>query len=131
MSDHASEALVHASRRAEQQPFFLASVLAAYRTAHQFDDARLADMLGCTPDDLIRLALCRRPAPESARFSAEIDHLARRFGLRGDRLAAMIRQVDALTALAQHLQTAAPATALLRAARDRTDPAPSEEAPDE
>lgn len=129
MRDHASEALARAAQRAEQQPFFLASVLAAYRATHQLDDASLADLLGCAPDDLVRLALCRRPAPESARFSAEVDHLARRFGLHGDRLAAIIRQVDALTALAQHLQTAAPATGLLRAARDRTNPV--EEAPDE
>ncbi|WP_322510890.1 hypothetical protein [Chloroflexus sp.] len=131
MSSSNSDALTRAAQRAEQQPFFLASVLAAYRAAHQLDDTGLANMLGCATSDLIRLALCRRPAADSAQFSADVDHLARRFGLHSDRLAAMIRQVDALTAIKQQLEAAEPATGLLRAARDRAEPASSEEFPND
>lgn len=127
MSGNASDALARAARRAEQHPFFLASVLAAYQAANHLDDAGLADFLGCEASDLVHLALCRRPAADSERFGADIDHLARRFRLHGDRLAAVIRQVDALAAIKQQLQVHEPGVGMLRAARDRDDQADSEE----
>jgi hypothetical protein len=127
MSSDSSDALARAARRAEQQPFFLAGVLAAYQSANHLDDAGLADLLGCEISDLVSLALCRRPAADSAQFGADIDHLARRFRLRGDRLVTIIRQVDALAALKQQLQVDGPRAGMLRAARDRDEQADNEE----
>jgi hypothetical protein len=132
MSTKPTDSLLRAARRAAEQPFFLASVLQAYQAANSFDDAALADLLGCTPNDLPRLGLCRRPAADQSTFAADIAHLAKRFQLNGDQLVAVIRQVDALQALRQHLGTTESASRLLRAARDRDEPADtSQENPDD
>lgn len=121
MTDRGSESLARAAHRATQQRFFLASVFAAFQTANKLDDAALAHLLDCSVHVLPRLALCRRPAAEPAAFSADIDHLARRFQVDGERLAAIVRQVDALQALQQHMAGNAHAADLLRAARDRDE----------
>jgi len=121
MSNKVSESLSRAAQRAVEQRFFLASVLQAYQAAHRLDNTMLADLLNCAVDDLPRLALCRRPVADQSTFIADIEHLARRFQLNGDQLAMIIRQVDALQALRQHLDTAGSALRLLRAARDRED----------
>ena len=127
MSSNSSDALARAARRAEQQPFFLAGVLAAYQDANRLDDVALAALLGCQAADLTRLALCRRPATEQARFLADIDHLAQRFQLRGDQLAMIIRQVDALAAIQQQLQVSDTGAGMLRAARDPEEPTATDE----
>lgn len=127
MSTNSSDALARAARRAEQQPFFLASVLAAYKDANRLDDVAMAALLGCQPADLTRLALCRRPDTEQVRFLADIDHLAQRFQLRGDQLAIIIRQVDTLAAINQQLQISNVGAGMLRAARDHEEPATTDE----
>lgn len=127
MSSSSSDALAQAARRAEQHPFFLAGVLAAYRDANRLNDVALAALLGCRAADLTRLALCRRPATEQARFLADIDHLAQRFQLRGDQLAMIIRQVDALAAIQQQLQVSDTGAGMLQAARDYDESAATDE----
>ncbi|MBP1464376.1 hypothetical protein EYB53_001525 [Candidatus Chloroploca sp. M-50] len=127
MSSNVSNALARAARRAEQQPFFLASVLAAYRQANRLDDAALATLLDCQLADMLRLALCRRPATEQTQFMADVDQLAQRFNLRGDQLAMIIRQVDALAAIQQQVQVAYDGMGMLRAARDHEEPAAIDE----
>jgi hypothetical protein len=121
MSNKPAGSLARAALRAGAQPFFLASILQAYQTANSLDDGAFADLLGCDLNDLPRLALCRRPAADSQTFAADIVHLAGRFQLDGDQLAAVIRQIDALQALQEHLGATQAASGLLRAARDRDE----------
>src|SRR5690242_7445461 len=123
MSSKPAESLTRAARRAGEQPFFLASILQAYQRANNLDDLALADLLGCTLNNLPRLALCRRPAIDSQAFATDVAHLAGRFQLNGEQLAMVIRQVDALQALRHHLGAAQTASGLLQAARDRDEPA--------
>ena len=126
MTSTPQQALIRAARRASQQPFFLASVLRAYQEANSLDDDGLAQLLSCAPAELPRLALCRRPAAEPAAFAADLDHLTQRFNLDGGQLAAVVRQVDALQAMRQHLAVGDQATGSLRAARDRDEEGASE-----
>lgn len=130
MRSKRSESLLRAARRASQEPFFLASVLHSYQMANNLEDGVLAELLSCALDDLPRLALCRRPVASSSTFLAEIEHLAQRFELHGDQLAMMIRQVDALDSLRQHLGAFQATSRMLRAARDHdetTDPSPEDD----
>ena len=90
--------IMRAAERARLRPFFMASVLAAYCRMHDLSDDALARLLGCSPDDVVRLALCRRPIAQSPTFLSDIDHLARRFAIPGERLIQIIRDVDALPA---------------------------------
>jgi hypothetical protein len=114
-----SQALRRTAQRAETNPFFLAHTLHVYQTTHDLDDAALAALLGCAEDDLARLALCRRPTAETSTFRTDVEHLAQRFQLHIDQLANIIRQVDTLQAIQQHLEREVGARGLLQAARDR------------
>ena len=106
--------LAQAAERASSDPFFLGYALRAYRQAQEMDVEELSGWLGCPPGDLPRLALCRCPAPD--RFQDDLQRLSHRFGLRTDRLAALLRQVEFLEAL--RLQPQPTSTGLLLAARD-------------
>jgi hypothetical protein len=109
--------LVHAAARAEEQPFFLASALTAYRRLAGYDEAGLAVWLGCSPVALARLALCRRPDGESAMFSDEVQRIAAFAGANATRLANLLRTVEN----AEAMRT--PAADALIAAHDRERPA--------
>lgn len=67
---------------AEQDPFFTASALAAFRRARGLDEAALAAWLECPLDALHRLALRRRP-----RTLSEALRLATQVGANAARLA--------------------------------------------
>jgi hypothetical protein len=69
--------------RCAGDPFFLASALAAYQLRHGLDDAALAALLGCAPDVLTQLRLCRRPAAAlpSRTAADDVVEIAARLGL--------------------------------------------------
>jgi hypothetical protein len=123
MNTNPTSSLVRAAQRAVSNPFFLASTLKEYQRAHHLDNEALATLLECHVDDLPRLALCRRPVEAQQTFVHDIDHLAQRFHLQADQLAAIIRQVDTLTLWQQqmpfHQQATSPG--MLTAARDREE----------
>jgi hypothetical protein len=115
--------LRRAAQRAAARPAFLAASLLPYAQAEGLDDAALAARLGCAPDALARLLLCRQPRPEPAAFRADVARLADAFALDPVQLASVLRTAAALAALRE--PTAG--TGQLAAARDRPpDPAPAE-----
>jgi hypothetical protein len=119
--------LAHAARRARDQEGFLAGALAAYQEANGMDDAALAAFLGCAPEALPRLALCRRPAPDPARFRAGIQEIAAYTGAAIGPLARLLREVAANEAL-----QGARDTGMMLAARDHlpdASPEPASDAP--
>ena len=115
--------LLRAGAAAAARPAFLAWTLARFRSAERLDDDGLARWLGIDPGQVRWLGLCRRPRPE--RFAADTRAIAERFGVEPSRLAALIRQVEALDALGGAVDQDA---GVLAAARDREDGA---EAPPE
>lgn len=131
MNKEPSPAIRRAAERAADQPFFLAGVLRAYQAAYHWDDTTLAAFLGCTVEDMPRLALCRRPRATPAEFRADIQHLMARFGLHADNLAHLMREVDALAGIKQRPVQIEGTQHMLRAARDRDDADEYEEPPTE
>src|SRR5437879_4873471 len=122
MSSNPSKALERAAQRALTSDFFLASTLYEYQQANHLSGEALAALLGCDVKDLPRLALSRRPsAINESVFWHDIEHLAQRFHLSADQLTTIIRRVDSLRALRQHLDATSSAQGMLRAARDRED----------
>lgn len=122
MGSNPSKALERAAQRAITSEFFLASTLYEYQQANHLDDEALATLLGCDVNALPRLALCRRPsAVDQNVFWHDVKHLAQRFHLSADQLATVIRRVDSLRALRQHLVSTSSTQGMLRAARDRED----------
>lgn len=99
MTDDQSPLLIcRAATAAEARPRFLAATFARYRTAEGLDNAALADHLGLSADRFCALALCLRPRPSS--FRDDIMALADKMEMNPARLAAVIRQVEVLEALA-------------------------------
>jgi hypothetical protein len=115
--------LAWAARRARGREAFVASALASYQELHQLDDAALAAWLGLPEPALADLALCLRPAADAPSFRADVERIAAHVGASRQRLAKLLREADAVTAL-----RAAPAPGgrqagqgILKAARDRRD----------
>lgn len=94
--DHPMDALRDAAARAKNDPFYLSGLLEAYRQMENLSQEELARQLGCLPDMLPRLALCRRP--DQARFRDDIRTIASRFAIRPDRLANLVRAAEAYQA---------------------------------
>ncbi|WP_376793832.1 hypothetical protein [Thermogemmatispora sp.] len=110
-------ALLYAAQRAAQRRFFLASALQEYWSLHRLDEQALAYEPGCSSDDLPRLALCRRPAGDAEMFLKDVELLARRFHLKGERLVALLRQVEVSEALRVSVLRSSQDHGLPRAAR--------------
>jgi len=110
--------IAHAAQRAGAEPWTLGHLLSRYCDMEGTSDANLATELGCAPDTLRWLYLCRVPSP--ARFGEDVERIAQRFGLDVHRLAALVRRADALAALGAPGHDAGERE-LLMAARDRED----------
>lgn len=110
-------ALRRAAERAQSDPFFLAGLLQRYREEELLDESALADFLGCRPEDLPRLALCRRPG-DGAAFRRDISILAQRFRLHERALIRLVRVAESLEGMANE--------GGLLAARDRESAAGTE-----
>ena len=107
------------ARRVEGDPFFLAGLLADYADSESIDEAGLAAALGCDPEALTAIRLCRAPRPDRFGFREDVDQIAGRFGLDADRLAAVVRRGEAI----RRLRPAAPGGhGFLAAARDGETP---------
>jgi hypothetical protein len=79
--------LHRAGKRASEHTFFLAAKLIAYQQYHELTDQRLADILGCSLENLMRLRLCR--APET---SEELVQVAARGNVDAQKLASVLQE---------------------------------------
>jgi len=121
-----SDPLEGLGRRVEQDQFFLALLLAEYARAERLDDTGLAQALGCRPETLTGIRLCRAPRPDPAGFREDVCQVAERFGLDAGRLRDVVREAEALRRLREG---AAGPPGFLMAARDRPEEPPPFEGP--
>ena len=121
------QAAVRAGRRA----FFVAGDLLTYQRLQGIGDDELAAFLGCPPDALPGLALCRKPDTRGADFRAEVEAIAAYAGVNRIRLAELFCEVAAVTALRR--ANPDPGAGFLLAARDHPgegEPGPAVPTPD-
>ncbi len=104
------------ARRASAEPSFLGWQLAAFARARGFDDAALADFLGCPVATLANVRLCGTIRTDH--FRTDVTSVATKFGLSAARLADAAKPLPA-----EPLREPASADApgVLLAARDRSD----------
>jgi hypothetical protein len=122
-----TERLDALARRVQTDPAFLAAALADYARGERLDEHGLAAALGCPPERLSLLRLCRRPRAEPPeQFRRDVEQVAARFDVRVDVLAEIVRRADALTALRR---APADARGTLMAARDREEATPPADNP--
>ena len=123
MSVEEEDFLHSAVARIEGDVFFMASVLAAYRREFQIDDPEIARMLHCRPQDLVNVALCRKPRLEDHReFLSDIRVIAEYAHCDWSELAKLTRAVQSLSTL-RALADGSQRT-LLKAARPKRTPGP-------
>jgi len=121
-SNETSRLLRYAARRAAQNRFFLAEYLNEFNIIRGMTEDELARFLGCSPGLLPKLALCRRPDPDSPRFRSDVEWIAATFDIQPERLARLIREVDTLKALAgARIKRQEVPDGLLAVARDDED----------
>jgi hypothetical protein len=118
------------AEHASQSQEFFGAFLFAFQQQEKLGKDGLLRHLETTPELLTRLALCRRPVSDSPNFIQEIRQISEFTQIDAGILAAILRQVEALDALASRgkivqLDKSATRgvgnvhTGLLAAARDR------------
>ena len=85
--------------RAKVHQSFLGYVLTLYQQSRGQSEADLANWLGCTPEQLGRLSLCRRPAGTDATFKNDVEALAQFAGVDAGRLVQVLRAAESIVAL--------------------------------
>jgi hypothetical protein len=115
-----NESLLALIARARTDPHFLASLLQVYAETQNLDDAGLVAWLGCAPEDLPMLQLCRPPRTDNAGFREDVELICKRFHIEPTRLADCVKRARTLLRLreTEHRPTDA---GYLLAARDREE----------
>src|SRR5262245_26666490 len=106
------------AQRLESDPAFLSAALAAYVRATGVTMAAAAKSLGCSPETLTLVRLCRMPALQASEFRRGIERITAEFAVRANVLAEMTRLGQVLL----RLQGQEPSRPALLAARDRARP---------
>jgi hypothetical protein len=114
-----SDPLDDLARRVQDDPFFLAAALAHYARSEHLDDDRLAAALGCSPQTLPALRLCRMPGAGAHPFARDVDRIAQHFRVDPDILTEAVRRWEALRRLREG---AGDGRGTLLAARDEPPP---------
>ena len=104
-----NDMLLKMSHLASQDPFYWGWRFARYSEMTGMSAAELARELGCVPETVKSISLCRAPRPEPPHFRKDIESVADRFQVRADRLMRIARYVQV-----------ARDESLLLAARDRS-----------
>jgi len=105
-----------AARDATGRPWTLGALLQLYAEREHCTMENLAGELGCRPELLQRIALCRRPRDD--RFAEDIATVASRFDVDPVALLRIARHAAVVGRIALSIVGGAPA---LMAARDRDD----------
>jgi hypothetical protein len=114
MTKHFKPSLDRLVQLAQERPTLLAGPLQLYKEQEGLDDQQLAAVLGCEPEAIPRLALCKRPRP-APHFREDVERIASFIHADMLQLAMLMRALESREALSHRPGTARLA---LLAARD-------------
>jgi hypothetical protein len=109
------EMLERAAGRLATDDRFLSSLLAG-GPAGRLNIDQLARELNCSPETIVRLALCFRPRQSPTDFQADVGRIATSLGMSEERLTVFLREAEVLAAFRR---PPAADQGMLAAARDR------------
>lgn len=89
-----NDMLLKISRFASNDPFYLGWYLDRYSEMRGMSMAELGRELGCLPETVNSISLCRAPRSEPPHFRSDIERVADRFQVRADRLMTVVRYVQ-------------------------------------
>ncbi len=82
------------SRLASDDPFYMGWHLARYSKMKGLSISEMGKELGCLPETVTSISLCRAPRSEPPHFRNDIERVANRFQVRADKLVGIIRYVQ-------------------------------------
>lgn len=110
------EMLERAVARVADDEAFVASALHDWGGGH-LDLEKAASFLGCTPNAVVQLALCRRPVGTSKSFRQDVAQIAAHVCVDETRLLELLREASSIAAFRK-----ADGAQMLAAARDDRGP---------
>lgn len=114
-----SDMLAKISSLASQDEFYLGWHLTRYSNMKGMTMTEVSEELGCLPEVVSSISLCRAPRAEPPHFQMDVERVAERFQIRADRLMNIVRRSQT----ASH-------ESMLMAARDRDVNEDEESGPD-
>jgi hypothetical protein len=120
----------------QDDPRTMAWIISMYQKQERLSWEKISDILRTTEDALVRLALCKRPNPNSSDFSQQVAQLAQYANIDLALLTNMIRQVESVTVLSRKDDTGGvigqtSARLGFSAARDKSEDASTDQDADE
>jgi hypothetical protein len=85
--------------RLKDNPDYMAWVFASYQKIERISATNLMQILGTSPTEFSKIALCKRPMAESLNFGQQIKQIANYSNTDPSILANIIHQVDSVQAL--------------------------------
>ena len=82
------------ARLASDDPFYLGWHLARYSEMRGMSMTELGRELGCLPEAVNSISMCRAPRSEPPHFRSDIERVADRFQVKADRLMRIVRYVQ-------------------------------------
>ena len=79
---------------ASRDPFYLGWHLTSYSEMTGMSMSEIGRELGCLPETVDSISLCRAPRAEPPHFREDIEAVADRFQARADKLARIVRHVQ-------------------------------------
>lgn len=108
------------ARKAKNQDGFLGVVLNAIAEANKSSFEEVASGIGCSSENIPRLALCKIPSGEAAEhFSADIRQISEYVGCDAGQLANLVREFQAINAMRCYDPEDSHHDTMLMAARDK------------
>ena len=86
--------LLKMSRFASDDPFYLGWHLARYSEMKSLSVAEMGGELGCLPETVNSISLCRAPRSEPPHFRNDIERVADRFQVKAAKLMGIVRYVQ-------------------------------------
>ncbi len=86
-----SEMLLKISSLASRDDFYLGWHLARYSEKKGMSMAEVSEELGCLPEVVSLISLCRAPRAEPPHFQMDVEMVAERFQVRADSLMNIVR----------------------------------------
>lgn len=107
------------ARKAEGHNGFIGAVLNAIADAKQTTVADVASSIGCSSENLPRLALCKMPRDTAEHFAADVRQVSKFVGCDAGQLANVVREYRAISAMRRYDPDDSNHDTMLMAARDK------------
>lgn len=111
--------------RGSKDDAFLGWALEQFSKSYDYSTANLADYLGCSEEQLHKLALCLLPHEKDQQFLSKVERISNRFEIEPSKLLQLIRESTAIARLVSKQQSSS--ETMLLAARDKASSEPKDD----